>query len=83
MEIKEYRSNISKSVLSVRKKYGLRYCDVKIDKKYSIISVLDYFFTQGGDCDEILKEVEMLSSVTELSERTCLLYILDTSGVFN
>ena len=80
MTKKQLRNSISATALSVRQRYGLRYKDITFDENFSIVGVGDIFFAQGQSADEIISEVNNASEMTGLSEKTCLLEYLYSSG---
>ena len=81
MTQKEYRKSISSRVRDIIKNLGLRYIDIIIDTKYSILSVEFQFFAQGESADEIIQEINLMAQVTQLSPKTCALAYLDSAGV--
>lgn len=81
MSPKEYRKSISTTVKGIMQKHGIRYQDVQVTN-IPTISVGDWFFAQDEDCDQILKDMFEVSSLTRLSGKTVLIWMLDCAGVF-
>lgn len=85
MTTKEFAKSISQAAKSVMKIRRFRYVDIEINYKLPYISVGMNgceFFAQGQSAEEILKEATTAADKTNLAVSTCLVWYLDSAGVF-
>jgi hypothetical protein len=84
MTLQEFRKSISSSAKNMLKKHGIRYADIKIFHSYQMayIDGCNGVYFQGDSFDSLMDEsIKPASEKTGLSEKTCLLWFLESAGV--
>lgn len=82
MTNKQFRQSIVSTCYNVMSKKQFNYKDIQINNGLPTVSIGEYFFAQGQDADELLNEAQMTSGVTGLNVKTCLVWYLESAGVF-
>lgn len=85
MDNKQFRRSISDACRRVMKKQGFIHADVDINHVYSYVSIGKnghHFFSQGEDAGNLIEEATNASNKSGLALSTCMVWLLDSAGVF-
>lgn len=85
MTTKEFAKSISDACKNVMKRRQFRYVDIEINYGLPYISIGMNgceFSAQGQDASELIEQAVETSNKTQLAVSTCLVWYLDSAGVF-
>lgn len=81
------RIAIARTSFDIRHKHDIRFKDITINRELPFISVGEqgscFYFAQGDDADAMLKDVDAAVENFGCAEKSVLLWLLESAGVFN
>ena len=86
MTNKEFRKSISSSCKHIMQQQGFIHADVEINNNLPYVSVGKdgcQFFAQGEDASDLIEKATEASDKTGLAVSTCLIWYLDSAGVWS
>ena len=86
MTKKEFRTSVSTRAKEVMYRQDIQYKHITIHQGLPYISVGEdgcKFYTQGEDAENLLREAKFTADRTGLNIKTCIIWYLDSAGVFN
>jgi hypothetical protein len=83
MTKKEIRTSVSSSCKKVMKSNGFGYKDIEFNYGLPWIAIFGFFFDQGDEAQNLIDQMKETSQKTGLHISTCLVWYLDSAGVFS
>lgn len=81
------RIAIARTSFDIRHKHDIRFKDITINRGLPFISVGEqgacFYFAQGDDADAMLKDIDAGVEKFGCAEKSVLLWLLESAGVFN
>lgn len=83
MEIKDFKKSVATAARNIMRRQGIKYTDIEINHSLPFVNLAGYYYAQGEDAGNLIESITETSNKTGLALSTCLLWYLDSAGVFN